>query len=359
MNWHFYSLSTDKLLVMMPMQFGKVGGQVPPLDIFENDIKTTYIKYWRSRLTSLYRAATARNRYVQLIEQVIKGHNETFKLYSGIESTLSERAKLLRTVVDETNDSLSAEEKMVMTRRISNCDRQAMAVIQRAGALSDIASWIRDNHSSDSLIIELAEEYERAVLLGKQIGGEILSLYANSAAALIRYDKLYRTVKNATGETYQAITEPLREEINWRVFQRKIISATKEYCLDEQLIALRKMLEVAKIARNSSDAAFRASVAQSDRIKMTVLTEPLRALESPVSVAFEDPTIWVELADGRIVGAPLKWFPKLRDAGWQERDKYKMTSISLIWPTLDTQIYMDDLFDEDSNPLYPIDASLN
>lgn len=359
MNWHLYSLSTDQLQAMIAAQSGRIGGEIPALDIFQNSIKTTYIKYWESRLRTLHRIAITRNRYVQLIELVIKGHNEMFKLYSGVEASLSERAKLLKAVLEESTGTMSGDQTAVIARRLSNCDRQGMAVIQRAGALSDIANWIRGNHTSDSVIIELAEEYERAVVLGKQLGGEILTLYADSAAAMSQYDKLYRTIKSTTGETYQAITEALKEEINWRVFQRKIISATREHCLDEQLIALRTMLEVAKTERNNSDAAFSASVAQSDRIKMTVLTEPLRTLESPVSVTFEYAMIWVELADGRIVGTPLKWFPKLRDASWQERDKYKMTAISLIWPALDTQIYMDDLFDEDSNPLYPIDASLN
>lgn len=76
-------------------------------------------------------------------------------------------------------------------------------------------------------------------------------------------------------------------------------------------------------------------------------------------MSFDNKMIWVELADGRIVGAPLKWFPKLREADRQERDKYKMTPVSLIWRALDTQIHMDDLFDGDNNPLYPIDGSNN
>ncbi|MFY0711852.1 DUF2442 domain-containing protein, partial [Klebsiella pneumoniae] len=107
--------------------------------------------------------------------------------------------------------------------------------------------------------------------------------------------------------------------------------------------------------RNRSNSAFTASVKQSDRIKMTLLSEPQHAFEFPVNVSFDNSMVWVELADGRIVGAPLKWFPKLREANRLERDQYQMTPVSLIWRALDTQIHMDDLFDGDNNPLYPID----
>ncbi len=88
---------------------------------------------------------------------------------------------------------------------------------------------------------------------------------------------------------------------------------------------------------------------------MTLLSEPHCAFEFPVNVSFKHSMVWVELADGRIVGAPLKWFPKLLEANRLERDQYQMTPVSLIWRTLETQIHMDDLFDGDNNPLYLID----
>lgn len=355
MNWHLYSVSTDKLQMMVITQYGKIGDAIPAIDVFRSGIKTAYTMYWESRLTSLHQVVVTRNRYAQLVEYVIKGHNETFKLYSGIEATLSQRSKLLREIVDETaivnvDDVITAR-----AQRLSNCNRQAMAIIQRVAALQDIVSWIRSNHAPESTIMGLAEEYERAVLLGKLTCGEIFTLYADSAAAMNCLKVLSEQVEGATGEERQTITEPLREEINWRSFQRSLISATKEHCLSPQLIVLQHMLERANVERNRSNSAFTASVKQSDRIKMTLLSEPRCALEFPVNVSFENTMVWVELADGRIVGAPLKWFPKLREAERLEREQYQMTPVSLIWRTLDTQIHMDDLFDGDNNPLYLID----
>lgn len=355
MNWHLYSLSTDKLQTMVAAQHGKIGDAIPPLDVFPSGIETAYTRYWESRLTSLHQVVVTRNRYVRLIEYVIKGHNETFKIYSGIEATLSQRSKLLREIIDES--AIVNVDDVLTTRvqRLTNCNRQAMAIIQRVAALQNIVSWIRSNHVSDSTIMGLAEEYERAVLLGKLTCGEILTLYADSDVAMDSLKALSEEVGNATGEERQMITDPIREEISWRSFQRNIISATKEHCLSPQLTVLQHMLESANVERNRSNSAFTASVKQSDRIKMTLLSEPQHAFEFPVNVSFDNSMVWVELADGRIVGAPLKWFPKLREANRLERDQYQMTPVSLIWRALDTQIHMDDLFDGDNNPLYPID----
>lgn len=356
MNWHLYSLSIDKLQAMVVAQLGKTSDTIPAPNVFRNGIKTAYTRYWESRLTSLHRVSVTRNRYVQLIESVIKGHRETFKLYSGIEATLSQRSKLLRELLDERVIVSAKDVLTTRAQRLLNCDRHAMGIIQRVATLQEIVSWIRNNHTADSAIIGLADEYERAVLLGKLTCGEILTLYADSATAMGHLEALSEQMGSATGEEYQAITEPLREEINWRSFQRKIISATKEYCLSPQLVALQQMLENANAERNRSNSALNASVKQSDRIKMTLLSEPQGAFEFPVNVSFEDSMVWVELADGRIVGAPLKWFPKLREANRLERDQYEMTPVSLIWRSLDTQIHMDDLFDGGNNPLYPIDS---
>lgn len=191
MNWHFYSLSTDKLQSMIAAQYGKIGDPIPALEVFRCNIKTAYIRYWESRLTSLHRIAITRSRYAQLIELVIKAHNETFKLYSGIEATLGQRAKLLREILNDSATSNVADILASCANRLSNCDRQAMAIIQRAAVLQDMVSWIRNNHAPGSSIMELAEEYERVVLLGKLTGGEILTSCADYAVAISRFKVLF------------------------------------------------------------------------------------------------------------------------------------------------------------------------
>jgi len=41
---------------------------------------------------------------------------------------------------------------------------------------------------------------------------------------------------------------------------------------------------------------------------------------SATSVRFDDVTMWVELTDGRTLGIPLAWFPRLLRATPAERD---------------------------------------
>jgi hypothetical protein len=32
---------------------------------------------------------------------------------------------------------------------------------------------------------------------------------------------------------------------------------------------------------------------------------------SPIRVRFDEDSFWVELSDGRVIGVPLAWFPRL------------------------------------------------
>lgn len=43
------------------------------------------------------------------------------------------------------------------------------------------------------------------------------------------------------------------------------------------------------------------------------------------SPRFDDQTMWVALADGRVLGVPLTWFPRLLRASPAERDAYRIS----------------------------------
>ncbi len=43
-----------------------------------------------------------------------------------------------------------------------------------------------------------------------------------------------------------------------------------------------------------------------------------------ISVRFDNDMLYVHLADGREVGAPLEWFPRLRDAGPEQRANWRL-----------------------------------
>jgi hypothetical protein len=61
---------------------------------------------------------------------------------------------------------------------------------------------------------------------------------------------------------------------------------------------------------------------------------------SAKSLRFDDQTMWVELADGRTLGVPLTWFPRLLHASPAERDAYRISPSGqgLHWEALDEDI---------------------
>jgi hypothetical protein len=56
------------------------------------------------------------------------------------------------------------------------------------------------------------------------------------------------------------------------------------------------------------------------------------------SVRFDDSKMWVELSDGRTLGIPLAWFPRLLYATPQQRQAYRISSRGLHWAALDEDI---------------------
>lgn len=55
-------------------------------------------------------------------------------------------------------------------------------------------------------------------------------------------------------------------------------------------------------------------------------------------VHFDDATMWVGLDDGRILGVPLAWFPRLMAATPGERDAVTISPYGLHWEALDEDI---------------------
>jgi len=58
----------------------------------------------------------------------------------------------------------------------------------------------------------------------------------------------------------------------------------------------------------------------------------------PMRVRFDQDSMWVDLSDGRTIGVPLAWFPRLLHATSAQREQVKMTSRGLHWEELDEDI---------------------
>ena len=59
---------------------------------------------------------------------------------------------------------------------------------------------------------------------------------------------------------------------------------------------------------------------------------------SPKAVRFDEDTMWVSLADGRTIAAPLAWFPRLLEAAPAQRDQVELSVSGLHWESLDEDI---------------------
>ena len=59
---------------------------------------------------------------------------------------------------------------------------------------------------------------------------------------------------------------------------------------------------------------------------------------SATSVRFDEYAMWVELSDGRTLGVPLAWFPRLLRATPAEREQVQLSRIGLHWEALDEDL---------------------
>ncbi len=58
----------------------------------------------------------------------------------------------------------------------------------------------------------------------------------------------------------------------------------------------------------------------------------------PVHVRFDDYAMWVELDDGRTLGVPLAWFPRLLHGAPSQREQVTLSPGGLHWETLDEDV---------------------
>ena len=59
---------------------------------------------------------------------------------------------------------------------------------------------------------------------------------------------------------------------------------------------------------------------------------------SPTGIRFDDHMMWVDLSDGRTLGVPLAWFPRLRNASPEQRQQFEISAFGIHWEALDEDI---------------------
>ncbi|MBK5931281.1 DUF2442 domain-containing protein [Halochromatium salexigens] len=64
---------------------------------------------------------------------------------------------------------------------------------------------------------------------------------------------------------------------------------------------------------------------------------------SPNRAWTDTDNLWVELADGRTLGVPLVWFPRLLAATAQQLAEYELSTRGIHWDALDEDISIEGL----------------
>lgn len=68
---------------------------------------------------------------------------------------------------------------------------------------------------------------------------------------------------------------------------------------------------------------------------------------SAMDLRFDEHTMWVELVDGRTLGVPLAWFPRLLNATPEQRARFRIgaSGEGLHWEELDEDISVEGLLE--------------
>ena len=58
----------------------------------------------------------------------------------------------------------------------------------------------------------------------------------------------------------------------------------------------------------------------------------------PVAIRFDEDTFWVDLEDGRTLGVPIIWFPRLFHASVEARAEFELSAIGVHWDELNEDV---------------------
>lgn len=64
---------------------------------------------------------------------------------------------------------------------------------------------------------------------------------------------------------------------------------------------------------------------------------------SPERVRFDDDAMWVDISDGRTIGVPLAWFPRLLAATPAQREDFELSRLGIHWDAIDEDISVEGL----------------
>jgi hypothetical protein len=66
--------------------------------------------------------------------------------------------------------------------------------------------------------------------------------------------------------------------------------------------------------------------------------DPMSISPEPLAVRFDKDSMWVDLEDGRTIGIPLTWFPRLLNATPKQLNECELSRSGLHWDEIDEDI---------------------
>ncbi len=78
---------------------------------------------------------------------------------------------------------------------------------------------------------------------------------------------------------------------------------------------------------------------------------------SATAVRFDDAVMWVDLEDGRTLGIPIVWFPRLVHASPEQRDDFFISPSGLHWDEIDEDISIAGLIAGRGDMTHPVKSA--
>ena len=69
----------------------------------------------------------------------------------------------------------------------------------------------------------------------------------------------------------------------------------------------------------------------------------MSSLVSAMRVRFDEDSFWVDLSDGRTLGVPLAWFPRLLHGTAEQPEQVSISSHGLHWDALNEDVSIEGL----------------
>jgi Protein of unknown function (DUF2442) len=87
---------------------------------------------------------------------------------------------------------------------------------------------------------------------------------------------------------------------------------------------------------------------------MTSFPDPMANSPEPLAVRFDDDSMWVDLEDGRTIGIPLAWFPRLFHATVAQRGEFFLSRCGIHWNEIDEDISVAGLLAGRGDQSHPL-----